>query len=300
MQVVDRDWLIRQYAFRFIEDLVTRHGDLLPFRDLQRGFEFDGEQITVAGMRGIWKPQGLALPISIRTGITDPYGDEIGTDGYLAYRYFQQNPSHPDNAGLRTCMRETRPLIYLQAVAEGRYVAVWPMFIVADDPGSLTFTAACDDPAIVEQSAPIGVSEDARRHYSAHVAVTRLHQAKFRQRVLTAYRKSCSVCRLKHEGLLDAAHILPDRHERGDPVVPNGLSLCKIHHAAFDTNILGIRPDHVVEIRSDILLEHDGPMLRHGLQDLHGAPLMVVPRRDTERPDPERLEARYEQFRAAG
>jgi len=41
--------------------------------------------------------------------------------------------------------------------------------------------------------------------------------------------------------------------------VPNGLALCKIHHAAFDMNILGIRPDHVVEIRTDVLEERDGP-----------------------------------------
>ena len=78
--------------------------------------------------------------------------------------------------------------------------------------------------------------------------------------------------------LLDAAHIVGDRrHERGDPMVPNGLAMCKIHHAAFDTNILGIRPDRVVEIRSDILEEHDGPMLRHGLQELHGAEARSAP-----------------------
>jgi hypothetical protein len=34
--------------------------------------------------------------------------------------------------------------------------------------------------------------------------------------------------------LLDAAHILPDGHPKGEPVVPNGLALCKLHHAAFD------------------------------------------------------------------
>jgi hypothetical protein len=29
----------------------------------------------------------------------------------------------------------------------------------------------------------------------------------------------------------------------------NGLSLCKIHHAAFDRGIIGIRPNYVIEIR---------------------------------------------------
>ena len=76
--------------------------------------------------------------------------------------------------------------------------------------------------------------------------------------------------------------------------------MCKLHHAAFDRNILGIRPDHVVEIRHDVLEEIDGPMLRHGLQDLHGSRLMVLPKRKTEEPDPEFLGMRYEAFREAG
>jgi putative restriction endonuclease len=25
-------------------------------------------------------------------------------------------------------------------------------------------------------------------------------------------------------------------------MVPNGLALCKVHHAAFDLNIIGVRP----------------------------------------------------------
>jgi Transglycosylase associated protein/HNH endonuclease len=40
--------------------------------------------------------------------------------------------------------------------------------------------------------------------------------------------------------------------------VPNGLSLCKLHHAAFDRHFLGLRPDYVIEVRRDILKEHDG------------------------------------------
>ena len=49
----------------------------------------------------------------------------------------------------------------------------------------------------------------------------------------------------------------------------------------------------------DIRRETDGPMLRHGLQELHGATL-VLPRKADLRPDPERLAARFERFRKAG
>ena len=78
-------------------------------------------------------------------------------------------------------------------------------------------------------------------------------------------------------------------------MVPNGLSLCKIHHAAYDRNILGVRPDYVVEVRSDVLLEVDGPMLRHGLQDIRGWRLQL-PKRVADLPDRGLLAARCAGF----
>jgi putative restriction endonuclease len=297
---VDRDWLIRQHAFQFLGRLSAEHGDVLPWEPLRDGVEVDGQRITLIGARGIWKPAMLDLPISITTSPNDPYGDEADEHGLLQYRYFGTDASHPNNVGLRRCMNEGRPLIYFRGVGKGLYAALWPMVLVHDDPGTLTFTGACEDVDALRPGVTPQAADAARRLYVTRMAMVRLHQARFRREVLSAYRRSCAVCRIGHDSLLDAAHILGDKHERGDPVVPNGLALCKIHHAAFDTNILGIRPDHVVEIRADILDERDGPMLRHGLQDLHGTRLLVLPRRVDEHPDPDRLEARYEEFRAAG
>jgi len=119
----------------------------------------------------------------------------------------------------------------------------------------------------------------------------------FRARVLAAYESRCALCQLRHVELLDAAHIVPDGQPNGDPVVPNGLALCKIHHAAYDRNILGVRPDLVIEIRHDVLDEIDGPMLRHGLQEMNGL-LLTVPSARRSQPDRLRLEQRYAQFRA--
>lgn len=151
---------------------------------------------------------------------------------------------------------------------------------------------------MLQSDLPATMIDDVRRRYVTRLAVQRLHQTAFRQRVLHAYRESCSVCNLRHVRLLDAAHIVADGDEFGHPVVPNGLALCKINHAAFDANILGIRPDYVLEIRSDILAEVDGPMLKHGLQAHHGGSL-IVPRTAAERPDRDRLELRYQEFRTA-
>jgi putative restriction endonuclease len=106
--------------------------------------------------------------------------------------------------------------------------------------------------------------------------------------VLRAYRDCCAVCRLRHEELLDAAHILPDGHQKGEPVVRNGLALCKLHHAAFDRHILGIRPDEV-----------DGPMLRHGLQGFNGERIHA-PRAAGLRPAEDFLAERFALFGRAG
>jgi len=137
-----------------------------------------------------------------------------------------------------------------------------------------------------------------RRRYATRATLFRLHQQSFRMRVLRAYRERCAICRLRHLELLQAAHILPDGHPRGLPVVPNGLALCALHHAAFDRNVLGVRPDLRVEVRLDVLEEEDGPMLEHGLQGFHGV-VVMVPRAERSRPNREFLAERYEMFRRA-
>ena len=126
----------------------------------------------------------------------------------------------------------------------------------------------------------------------------RLRQQHFRRIVLHAYREQCAICRLRHAELLDAAHILEDRDPRGEPLISNGLGLCKIHHSAYDANIVGIDPDAIVHVRQDILTEIDGPMLRHGLQEVHGSRL-TLPRNDERRPNRDFLAERFDRFRAA-
>jgi putative restriction endonuclease len=65
----------------------------------------------------------------------------------------------------------------------------------------------------------------------------------------------------------------------------------------LDSNILGVRPDFRVEIRDDILGEIDGPMLKYGLQEMHGERLLV-PRKVELRPSTSNLEERYSSFLA--
>jgi putative restriction endonuclease len=265
-----------------------------------QAFRWGGVVVPLICASGIWKPAALSAPISITTSPSDPYGDEVREDEFLRYRYFGgPGDEHAHfNAGLRRAFHESLPLIYFAAVRKGLYQALAPVVIMADDPASRTFTVACDDIELVRPDLPPEVTELVRRSYTTRLALRRLHQAAFRRNVLDAYADCCAVCRLRVRGLLDAAHIVADTHPLGDPVVPNGLALCKIHHAAFDQNIIGIRPDAVVELNREQLLATDGPMLRHGLQEVHRTHLWV-PRARAARPDPARLEVRYDDFRKA-
>jgi putative restriction endonuclease len=244
------------------------------------------------------------IPLSITTapvveGKPRPYDDELDYDGMIRYRYRGTDPAHRDNVGLRLAMKRQVPLVYFFGLAKGEYMPAWPVFIVGDDPAALTFTVAVDEKRMIKLAgAPETPADEDRRRYVTQHTKVRLHQQEFRLRVLRAYQNRCAICRLRHQELLEAAHILPDWHPDGQPVLPNGLSLCQLHHGAFDRNILGIRPDLVIELRKDILEETDGPMLQHGLQGFQGQKIWV-PVKPIDKPDPERLEERYEMFRKA-
>lgn len=246
-----------------------------------------------------------SIPLSITTvpvvdGESRPYGDAFGEDGLLRYRYRGADPGHHENVGLRLAMQRQVLLIYFHGIVPGLYAPEWPVYIVGDDPGLLTFTVSVDE----RRFASLGSVQiepeqaDIRRRYATRLFRQRLHQTEFRERVVRAYQHHCAVCRLRRDELLEAAHIVPDLDPRGVPAVPNGLALCNLHHAAFDRYLIGITPDGVVEVRRDVLDESDGPMLIHGLQGFHGTRLLV-PSREAWKPDRRLLKERYELFRRA-
>lgn len=307
MEAREVDARIRVAAFRWLRTQVDLHGDDVLSRELLlRGFEFDGLRVPLMSQQGIFKPAALPeIPLSIMTSPECPYDDSFESGNLLRYSYCGTDPMRYDNVGLRKAMARHTPLVYFIGVVKGRYLAVWPAFIVADDPAGLAFTVAVDDAGLAEVAArrsagPNGTSRDAeelgRRTYITATVRTRLHQKGFRERVLRAYRDQCALCCLRHRDLLDAAHIIPDKEQGGEPLIANGLSLCKIHHAAFDRFLIGIRPDYVVEVQERVLREEDGPMLRHGLQGLHDSRL-VLPKAKRDHPDRERLARRYARFR---
>lgn len=275
------------------------HGEVLPWALLHEGFRFRGERVPLLSQQGIFKPRVCELPISIRSSPSGPYDDALSPDGLLRYRYQGSDPSHWQNVGLRRAKERQVPLIYFSGIGKAEYVPAWPVFIVGDDPQALTFTVALDVPYARFEDPVDSELAEPRREYVTGTFRRRLHQTAFRERVLAAYRERCAMCRLRHRELLDAAHIVPDHDPEGEPQVTNGLSLCKLHHAAFDSLFITVDPDYRVLIRRDVLEEEDGPMLRHGLQELHGSKILL-PARTRWHPNRDALAARLERFRKAG
>lgn len=301
---------IRLAAFQWLEEQVRIHGDVLPRKLLEQGFMVSGKHITLVGPQGIWKPKFFErIPLSVTTVADGPYDDSFNKDGFLVYRYRGTDKNHRDNVGLREAMQKQVPLIYFHGIIKSKYLAIWPVFVVGDDPGSLSFTLAADDPCVAGQylnnsfiNSMSYIADDStyyKRSYITSTIKQRLHQKSFRERVLEAYNQQCAFCRLRHAELLDAAHIIPDTEENGEPTVNNGLSLCKIHHAAFDSNFIGVTPEYRIMVREDLLKEKDGPMLRYGFQQLHNGTI-ILPRSKELWPNQNKLEVRYKRFIKAG
>jgi putative restriction endonuclease len=294
----DLDTRMRLAMFEHLERVSAAHQSGIP-SSVVNSFVFDGRAVPLIVQPGIRKPAALSAALTIRTAFTrdgdaPPYEDAVSADGILRYKWRGTDAAHADNRALREAMVRRVPLAYFSPIAKGVYEAIFPVYLVDEDPLRHEFAVELGEyHGLVD-----GAESVLDRRYARRLTLQRLHQIVFRPRVLRAYESRCALCRLGHAPLLDAAHILPDRHERGEPVVPNGLAMCKIHHAAYDANIIGIRPDRVVEVRDDILAEIDGPMLRHGLQEMHGSAIFL-PRARRDHPDPARLEERYTQFRAA-
>jgi putative restriction endonuclease len=282
---------VRENAMAYLAARASSGGGVVTRSQLE-SFTYRGEQLKLIDQsRGIRNPRQLSATLSILSQPKGPYDDVETEDGLLRYAYRTGAADAGDNRKLRRAAELGLPLILLRGIAAGIFVPVFPVFVVADDPVGRYVEIAVDEALrYVSRASPTADS----RAYAERLTKLRLHQPVFRARVLRAYEGACALCRLKHVELLDAAHILADA-QGGQPVIPNGLAMCKIHHAAYDSGIVGVRPDFVVEVRSDVLEEVDGPMLRYGLQSLHEHRISL-PQRLADLPDRDLLARRHATF----
>ena len=303
----DRDTLMRMAAFEHVRRLGEVH-DHLTADELKPGFVFEGERIPLVNpRRGIFKPRQMRYLLSIKTVFPRPgarvwYDDQrdvhrqiFGGDETVDYAFMRQDPEAADNRWLREAFENKIPVIYFLGIAPGRYQAVLPAFISVWDTDALKARVAFGMP---EQDAFAPPENALERRYALRAVQQRLHQASFREAVIAAYDGRCALSGLSEQRLLDAAHIISDKNEKlGQPIVPNGMPLSKIHHAAFDAHLIGIDPDYRLHVSDRLLDQNDGPMLE-ALKQIDGEALHL-PNRAKDRPDRDRLAIRFERFKAA-
>jgi putative restriction endonuclease len=294
-----RELAVREALFSHLDELLETSVDATLTWDQTASFKFYGENIPIRQTRGggINKPASLDGALSITTTFTPfgrepPYNDFEGADGHPRYKYQGKDPNLYTNRSLRVSMEYGLPLVYFVAVLRGVYKPIYPIFVIADDINRLEVTLGFNRSEVGLDTSTLSNLE---KRYALAETRRRLHQPIFRERVLHAYSSSCAICSIKHRELLDAAHIIGDSKPKGDPIVPNGIALCKIHHAAFDRNFIGIRPDYRIVVNADLLNEIDGPMLRHGIQEMNGSTIKL-PHSTKLKPDTDRLAIRFHEF----
>lgn len=296
-----RDEELRMSCFSSLDVLQAQHGDDIPYRGgLDAGFPFRGARVPfLSHMKGIFRAAAQRGPaaLSVQTSWKSPYGDAVTADGFV-YAYRAGSPDIADNRAIRSAFELGTPIVYFVGTRPLFYRALYPCYVVADDPAAQTVLISPGTMVgPMDEREPAPILDEVSRQYATREMKVRLHQGRFRALVLPAYRDRCAICRLKEVRLLDAAHITADVLVEGAASIQNGMSLCTIHHRAFDQNLVGVTPDYVVRVSSRLLDEDDGPMLDL-LKQFHETPL-TLPVRNTNRPDRERLAERYEAFLAS-
>lgn len=135
---------------------------------------------------------------------------------------------------------------------------------------------------------PSAVPPERRREV---VTVSRAVRAwDFGKRVLSAYGNSCAACDVQLR-LIEAAHIVPVKADQGTDETSNGVSLCSLHHAAYDAGLLGIMPDYQISLKQSKVDALNAENLAGGLDTFRKAlrPSIIVPHQQQDRPRVEYL-----------
>jgi len=292
--VLAGDAALRQLALSTLDELVDTNGPRLTRKQLRDCVPGVPTPHLADRQKGIWNPKWLDATLSVLTTHDSKYPDRELGDGVWSYSY-REGGTGGDNRKLRFAYELGVDVIHFQPRAGLTYEPIYPVRIVENYPDQERVILVRRDIDRVDWN--LGEEEYLRR-WVERTVLQRLHQDDFRKRVMRAYEDTCAVCNLKYERLLDAVHIDRDKSEFGEPHTNNGLALCKLHHRAYDLNLMGISPDYVVKVKSEVRRDSDGPMLLHGIQEMHGRKLWV-PVEARDKPLPERLDRRYREFKNA-
>jgi putative restriction endonuclease len=293
-----RDDDLRSSCFAALDVLQAKWGADVPYSGLAEGFNFRGRRVPFLNRAfGIYRAAAQRGPAALSVNSSykqDRYQDEQTPDGVL-YRYQGDNPENHFNRWLRNAHLLDVPLVYFVGTRPNWYRPFYPTFVerdIADELRVLLTFGRMSGP--YDEREPVHIADIIERRYEVRLVKQRIHQAQFRGAVLPAYRERCAICRLREVRLLDAAHIVADTEETGVPTVSNGLSLCSIHHRAYDEDLVGVAPDLRVHVSRRLLDEDDGPML-NVLKGFNGVTI-EAPSKKHWRPDPDRLAIRFARF----
>lgn len=302
---MSQDIALINAAFDALKTLELLYGDEIPASALRKGFEFQGEEIRLENqVVGIFKPRQMERGVlSIKT--TKPrdgsssvfgYSDTRRDDGYYYYSLQRGDPRGSNNRRLWESLEEKQPFVYFHAVAPAIYAAIWPCYVSEIDPDAghaLVSIGARNyrNPVSYPRSFP----SEFESKYLVKESKTRLHQSSFRLAVLDAYRHRCAITGLQAPKLLEAAHIIPDGEVGDIQFLSNGVALSRIHHRAYDSNLLGIAPDCTIHIGKELQAVSDNEFCQSAFLKYEGAKLSV-PRNVDAHPNSEFLAKRFEQF----
>jgi len=248
------------------------------------------------GQQGIFKPKQLGDgPLTIMSTLGSRYEDELLEDANrVRYDYAPRSREY-ENDGMKRMMAARKPVILLMQVKakpKPEYLVIAPLFIEGFDDGARQFALSTQPADVADLDVEaVPVVREIQQAYGEVTVRTRLHQAHFRKDVLGVYRGRCCVCELRTRPLLQGAHIVPDSDAMGVPSVQNGLSLCALHHAAYDRDILRIDPDCRVKVELWWVKLGDR-FGRLALSEFDGRRILL-PKQEEHRPDRAFLESRF-------
>ena len=297
MWTLDQERVFRESLFNKVIELANAHDGMLSRQELSE-FVYQEEVVRLIDPQGgIWNPgaswtasPALSATLSINTTLSGIYDDQEVADGLWRYDY-QSGGVEGKNTKLRKAWELQLPIIWFRQQELGRRYVPYLVYVVDDFP-ELGYCLISPDLSL---SLAIKTGDEIQKRYALREMKQRLHQPAFRARVLSAYGVRCAVCNLQMGALLEGAHITPDSDPNSSTKVNNGISLCTIHHSAYDAALLGIDTDFSIHIRADVMQESDGPMLKYGLQEMHRKDL-ILPSQQDHWPDLSRLSHRFHEF----
>ena len=305
----EREQRMRLAAFAHVERVSRANGGLT-YRQLTDGFPFEGEYIPlVHTMHGIGKPGAMQHLLSLLTAW--PKGSSIYADqaiahqqifsstGEITYDFMRGGRDLAANQHLREAWELELPVIYFLAVSPGFYHAFVPVWIVDWRPNEGEYGQVRLAFGLPGGDRPVAASE---RRAGLVAAQRGLHGARFRERVVDAYRLRCAISgeggrrtavdRRRARRLLGVFELNGEREESRSPA--HGLLLTKLHRAALDAHLIGIDPDYQVRASQRLLAEAQDP-LSDALRELDGVKLQL-PRNPEHHPNRDLLAARFTDF----